>query len=376
MKEKAELAAQIRDKNESMEAYLLLAGTVFEKLGKEMPETQSFLNAIDKLGEELDETKADRARGEELSRKIPGIEAKIVLSNEKIAGLEKEIDTIIKAGGAENQETFRTRGEFFAKRAELLKRISEEERTLRAISGEEDVDILKEKLKTLDNTHLITTHAILSEQLESVEIKLNLCRQEKADLSHEISRLASADDMSNLRIEEEGLLEEIRLFSQDWACYAVARFLLGEARRQFEQEQQPKVIHDAGAFFQTITDGEYEKIIAPIGENTIDVITREGRRKQPVELSRGTAEQLYLAIRFGYISNFTVNGEKLPVIMDDILVNFDPGRARQTAKTILKLSEAHQVLFFTCHPETVDIFQELNGNIPVCTLKDGTIQGV
>ncbi|MCX5814030.1 MAG: AAA family ATPase [Proteobacteria bacterium] len=376
MHEKAELTAQIIDKKDSIETYLLLARTVFERLGEAMPETQSLLTAIDRLGEDLDETKANRARKEELSRKMPGIEAKITLSNEKIAGLEKEIDTLIKAGGSEDQETFRTRGRFFAKRADLLNRISEEERALKFFSGEEDIAALKEKLKTLDNAYLNTAHAALSEQIESMEIKLNHFHRERADLSQEISRLASADDISRLRTEEEGLLEEIRLLSRDWACYAIARFLLGEARKQFEQEQQPRVIHDAGTFFQTITGGQYEKIIAPIGEGTIDVITRDGQRKQPEELSRGTAEQLYLAIRFGYISNFTVNGEKLPVIIDDILVNFDPGRARQTAKTILRLSETHQVLFFTCHPETAGIFRENNGNIPVYKLQDGTIKGV
>jgi uncharacterized protein YhaN len=374
--EKAELTAQIGDKKDSIETYLSMARTVFEKLGEAMPEIQSLMTVIEKLGEDLDETKTNRARKEELFRKIPGIEAKIVLSNEKIAVIENEIYALLKAGNSQGQEEFRTRGRFFAKRTELLNRINEEERALKVISGEDDIAVLKEKLKTLDNTFLNTTHASLSENLDSMETRLNHCRQEKADLSQEISRLASADDISRLRTEEEGLLEEIRLLSRDWACYAIARFLLGEARKQFEQEQQPKVIHDAGTFFQTITNGQYEKIIAPIGEDTIDVIMRDGRRKQPEELSRGTAEQLYLAIRFGYISNFTVNGEKLPVIMDDILVNFDPGRAQQTAKTILKLSETHQVLFFTCHPETVGIFREYNGNIPVYTLQDGIIKSV
>lgn|GEM_PF-1335644 len=376
VRESSELIMQIKDRKDSIKAYLFLARTVFEALGEPMPEIQSLMTAIDRLGENLDETKANLIRKEELSRKIPGIEAKIAVSNAKIAGLEKEINALVKAGGAQDQETFRTRGGFFAKRTELLNRISEEERALKVISGEEDVAALKEKLKTLDNTYLNVAHTALSEQLESVEIRLNNCRQEKSDLSQEISRLASADDISRLRTEEEGLLEEIRILSRDWAFYAVAKYLLGEARRQFELEQQPRVIHDAGSFFQSITGGQYEKIIAPIGENTIDVITRDGRRKQPEELSRGTAEQLYLAIRFGYISNFTVNGEKLPVIMDDILVNFDPRRARQTAKTIAKLSETHQVLFFTCHPETVDIFREHNGNIPVYTLQNGTIKGI
>jgi uncharacterized protein YhaN len=38
------------------------------------------------------------------------------------------------------------------------------------------------------------------------------------------------------------------------------------------------------------------------------------------------------------------------------LVVVDPSRAEQAAKAILELSKDHQVLFFTCHPETIDVF--------------------
>ena len=51
------------------------------------------------------------------------------------------------------------------------------------------------------------------------------------------------------------------------------------------------------------------------------------------ELSRGTGEQLYLALRFGLIEEFAGQAEPLPVVMDDILVNFDVERARRGLPT-------------------------------------------
>ena len=41
--------------------------------------------------------------------------------------------------------------------------------------------------------------------------------------------------------------------------------------------------------------------------------------------------------------------------MDDILVNFDPERARRTAESVAELAGTHQVLFFTCHPRTAEL---------------------
>jgi uncharacterized protein YhaN len=49
----------------------------------------------------------------------------------------------------------------------------------------------------------------------------------------------------------------------------------------------------------------------------------------------------------------------LPLIMDDVLVNFDPERARAVAQELARFSTQHQVLIFTCHPETAQLFAEV-----------------
>ena len=86
-----------------------------------------------------------------------------------------------------------------------------------------------------------------------------------------------------------------------------------------------------------------------------------GASKQPAELSRGTREQLYLALRFGLIREFGDHSERLPVVVDEALVNFDPGRARLAAESFAELSQTNQVLVFTCHPATADMFAEAAG---------------
>jgi uncharacterized protein YhaN len=149
-----------------------------------------------------------------------------------------------------------------------------------------------------------------------------------------------------------------------------------QARKKFEEEQQPKVVRDAAEFFAAMTRGRYTKIIAPVGADTIEVLTAAGERRKPEELSRGTTEQLYLALRFGYIRLRAADHERLPVVMDDILVNFDPQRATEAAATVLKLAGEHQVLFFTCHPETVAQFRQHDISLPVYQLQEGAMSAV
>ena len=61
--------------------------------------------------------------------------------------------------------------------------------------------------------------------------------------------------------------------------------------------------------------------------------------------------------------------------MDDVLVNFDRTRASQAAEGILEMSRNHQVLFFTCHPETVEVFRRHRQDTLLFHIAEGSIRG-
>jgi uncharacterized protein YhaN len=56
--------------------------------------------------------------------------------------------------------------------------------------------------------------------------------------------------------------------------------------------------------------------------------------------------------------------------MDDILVNFDPERAREAASAIAELANDNQVIVFTCHPETADLLKAQSPQSLVIKLQD------
>ncbi|MDA0710621.1 MAG: hypothetical protein O3B73_10485, partial [bacterium] len=70
----------------------------------------------------------------------------------------------------------------------------------------------------------------------------------------------------------------------------------------------------------------------------------------------------------GLIREFGRNARVLPVIMDDITVNFDPERAAHAVAALRELSEKHQVIVFTCHPATRDLFENLDAEAGVRVL--------
>jgi uncharacterized protein YhaN len=71
------------------------------------------------------------------------------------------------------------------------------------------------------------------------------------------------------------------------------------------------------------------------------------------QVSDGTRDQLFLALRLAYIENYCENTAVCPVILDDVLMAFDDERTTATLCALQELSRKTQVLVFTHHDHHV-----------------------
>ena len=72
-------------------------------------------------------------------------------------------------------------------------------------------------------------------------------------------------------------------------------------------------------------------------------------------LSDGTRDQLYLALRLASIEYRLSHEVSLPLIVDDVLVNFDDQRAGAALELLGDLARKTQVLFFTHHHRLLEL---------------------
>ena len=156
--------------------------------------------------------------------------------------------------------------------------------------------------------------------------------------------------------------------SREWTTNVIADRLLHDAIRTFEESQQPQVLREASNAFDAMTAGAYHQLIVPDGAEEIIALGRDGREVTVMEMSRGTREQAYLALRIGLIRAFGQRVRALPVLVDDILVNFDPERATEAMRALDGLSSDHQVFIFTCHPSTVALARFISPGARIISL--------
>ena len=277
---------------------------------------------------------------------------------------QQELTDLLTAGGTDDSEEFRRRARQNEELLELERKRDEHRRSLEHLSGPGDrFKALCRSLEASDPSQLNEESRRLSERVEEVDARRSELLREQGGIGTEVRQLLGEEQSSALRVRRENLLEQLRVHAREWARLTIAEALLERTRQKFERERQPNVIRHAEGFFTNVTGRRYQRLYAPIGQQTITVMDATGTLKQPETLSRGTREQLYLALRFGLIREFGEHAERLPVVVDDVLVNFDPERARLAAESFAELADTNQVLVFTCHPATRDMFVDVGAHV-------------
>lgn len=278
---------------------------------------------------------------------------------------QRALDELLALGGAEDPEHFRRLAAVHDETAESRRRCQLLEDTLRLAAGDVALEDFLREFEGLEKNALLGRQSEVQRRLETLRDEEQRQAAATASLAARRADLISSRSLADLRIQEAALDEHIRTLAREWSRFALARRLLSDARRHFEKERQPEVVRLASTLFADITGGAWPLVTASLDDRSLRVVPPHGDPMPPELLSRGAQEQLYLALRLAHIQSR--RAEPLPVIMDDILVNFDPTRTDRTIRALASLTgkspagPGHQILFFTCHPA---IAEKLRAAVP------------
>ncbi|MGC3972843.1 MAG: AAA family ATPase [Nitrospira sp.] len=205
----------------------------------------------------------------------------------------------------------------------------------------------------------------------TIETEREQCRSEMtireeeqaaARRAEEHARLAlnaidSSDRAARAREAMESAAARYRAAIRPWARLKLARALLQEALNRFRERAQAPMITKASAYFALMTDGKYERLISDdTGEQPRLCALRHGGSPVTVEeMSEGTADQLYLALRLAALDIRRETHPQMPLVLDDALITSDDRRVAQIMKALTRFAEEGQVLIFTHHRHLLDV---------------------
>ena len=355
--------ARLEELDRHDDAFTDRADALLAALGMERPADAVRREAlIVNLVARLDRSRDESRRCQELEAAIGQLSVRRAPVAVSVAEREQSLASHLAELGCDDPDAARLRAVAATERRSTRARARElhEQLAVAAGSAEAIAPLLAESTR-VDPDQLEADRAQAEEDLARLEAEDREALNRIGALDSRIRQLEAAEELGTKRQQLVVLEGQAATMAHEWAVRAIALRLLEETRSRYERERQPDVVKAAEAHFERFTGGRYTRIVAAPGDANVRVETEGGEGRVTDELSRGTAEQLYLALRFGLIEEFAGHAEPLPVVMDDILVNFDAARAASAAGAIRDLATRHQVLYFTCHRRTAELLDPDGG---------------
>ncbi len=193
---------------------------------------------------------------------------------------------------------------------------------------------------------------------------LNVLLELRGELSQQIKGVSGDRRLGDRHLELAAVENRLRQAVHRWQVLATTSGLLDQIRDDYQRRHQPETLKEASSYLSRLTQGHYHRVWAPVDERVLRVDDAQGNTLPVEVLSRGTREQLFLSLRLALVSAFQRRGISLPLVLDDVLVNFDANRARAAAEVLSDYAAAgHQLLVFTCHEHVMEMFGTLDAQV-------------
>lgn len=167
-------------------------------------------------------------------------------------------------------------------------------------------------------------------------------------------QLEEMDEMGEEFWEQEKKREAIEL----------AADTINKLSVKLQKHMDQKMNDELSEIIYELTGGRYSRLV--IGEGLKLSLLQDGRRIPVERVSRGTAEQVYLALRM--VSAKVFQEEEMPVLLDDTFAYYDDIRLKNTLKWLDKNRE--QVILFTCQNREEEALRELGIRYRKVTLSE------
>ena len=124
--------------------------------------------------------------------------------------------------------------------------------------------------------------------------------------------------------------------------------------QSFYEDMQDELNAEISRYVSLFTAGAYDSVRLD-EQGQLQILT-EGREVRPELLSRGTLEQIYLALRLA-VGNVVTKEETLPILLDEAFAMYDDDRLAQTLQTLSTLQ--NQIFLFTCQKREVEMLKKM-----------------
>jgi len=176
------------------------------------------------------------------------------------------------------------------------------------------------------------------------------------------------DELQRVEEEIEALkAEEARLLKMRTALN-IALDVLRESAEEIRENFSPALNMKMSRIIKDITLCRYEDLRVDDSLTLKAKVPETGDIVSAPNLSGGTVDQMYLAMRIASAQLIEKDGEKLPLFLDEVFTQYDNRRLEEVYRFLCNLSAERQIVLFTCRSEELALVRTLSGDVNIIEL--------
>lgn len=279
--------------------------------------------------------------------------------NDSLASVRGQRAAMLTKAGASDRADLISRLKSYQRYNELSRLLqAASEEVAAAARLEPDLAIVEEDLLRFEPSRNEEQTILLRVELVQIEEQQQKGFEKLGRLKQEILDLENDRRASSLKFERAQLAHELEISTQRWLALRATGQTVEKMRARVERNCQPEILKHASEYLDRLTCSKYHNIWTPLGQRHLVVDDERGESLKVEHLSNGTREQVFLAIRLAVMKDFADRGVELPMVLDDVVVNFDQLRTEAAVRTLLDFAEqGQQILMFTCHLHLAHMFE-------------------
>jgi uncharacterized protein YhaN len=226
-----------------------------------------------------------------------------------------------------------------------------------ARTSPKDAAALRAELADLDSLAIDTEKQTCTAEITSLEADERAAIEAEQTRRAALAKIDTSDEAAQAREAVEAAIARYRAGVRPWAQLKLAEALLGEALRRHREKAQGPVVALAGEYFRLMTGGRFARLLVDADSAAPVLLAQpaQGKAMEIAALSEGTADQLYLALRLAALQVQRQPERMMPLVLDDVFMTADDGRAADMFRALEKFAAQGQVMVFTHHRHLLDI---------------------
>src|ERR1019366_1228998 len=298
--------------------------------------------AIERLNERALKAKDDRTKVEGNERQIGEEIESEALAAVKETAARRELGEMLKRAGVDEVVALEAVERAAAARRRLRERLTAVEETI-TMTGADSVDALAAQAAETDADELSAGVAAVEDELTDVAQQRDAANRRHGEAQSDLRRVEGDENAAQAAEHAQEQLAEVRADAERYVRLKLAVILLKQAMDDYREQTQGPVLTRARALFPQLTAGVFDGLVTDFNDADQAVI-RAARGEQRIDvkaLSDGERDALYLALRVATLEYLFSRSAPIPVVLDDVLLNFDDQRAIGGIRSVARAQPAH-----------------------------------